>query len=669
MSDWWRDWPWRMIQTNMREIDMTDISAQRVVADLKSFNATVVLINTAGIIASYPTKLPYHYQSQFLQGDSLAQIIEACHAADIKVLARTDFSKVRRPIYEQHPEWAYVSAKGKIVDYNGDVHVCINSDYQQHYALEIMREALTLLDFDGIFFNMGGYQVRDYSGNYYGPCHCEQCRRRFAEMFDLPLPIIEDMSDPIYRKYAVFKRRTIREHHEKVYRFLTELKPNLCIANHTEFGRGFIRQESNTAVARPLPHWQYSGSDNTKWAVSSYPEMVSTNTTVDFIDFPYRHVAVSPAQQQLRLAQSLANGGALDYYIIGRLDNHEDRSGYAPVREMFAHHAANEDEYRGLTSLANIALLNGPDANQSEYRGWFRFLAEGHFQFDVIMAQAALGLPWDKYRAIIVPDYQPISDALAAKLDDFCQRGGMVIATSRAGFCDEDYEPRPESALRCLGIERVRLVRDDMTSSYLRLDDKTGFERFEATDLVFLDGRYVYADYATDVTQRLKLVPPHMFGPPERCYYTQVTDHPGFTVRRYGQGQAIYIPWEPGALFYRQGYTNTSDWATDLLEHIIGLPRLRGNLPPMVEATLFRQEGRRSYLLHLVNGTGHFGVSFYPPAPLKDLEVVIDGRWPWGVRSLFTGEDYSFGVDSDDEFTVYVPHLELFDAIKIDGYC
>ena len=75
--------------------------------------------------------------------------------------------------------------------------------------------------------------------------------------------------------------------------------------------------EANTALGRPLPHWQYSASDNTKWAVSSYPEMVSSGTTVDFIDFPYRHVAVSPHQQALRLAQNLANGGALDTTLSG----------------------------------------------------------------------------------------------------------------------------------------------------------------------------------------------------------------------------------------------------------------------------------------------------------------------------------------------------------------
>ena len=170
-------------------------------------------------------------------------------------------------------------------------------------------------------------------------------------MFGQALPVKEDMEDPVFRNYTVFKERTLRAHHEKVYDFLVTRWPHLAIANHREFRRGFIRQESNTALARPLPHWQYSGSDNTKWAVTNYPEMVSSNTTVDFIDFPARHVAVSPHQQALRLVQALANGGSLDFYLIGRLDNHEDRSGYAGIREIFGYHAANEDAY-GQTRVA-----------------------------------------------------------------------------------------------------------------------------------------------------------------------------------------------------------------------------------------------------------------------------------------------------------------------------
>ena len=75
MSDWWDNMPWRMIQTNLREIDTLDIDADRFVADLKEFKANVVMINAAGIIASYPTRLPFHFQSPYLKGDSLKKIL------------------------------------------------------------------------------------------------------------------------------------------------------------------------------------------------------------------------------------------------------------------------------------------------------------------------------------------------------------------------------------------------------------------------------------------------------------------------------------------------------------------------------------------------------------------------------------------------------------------
>ncbi len=669
MKDWWHDYPWRLIQTNLREIDMLDIDAQRFVAELKVFKATVVLLNTGGIIASYPTDVPFHFQSPFLEGDSLQEIIAACHAEDMKVLARTDFSKVRREIYEMHPEWAYKSPKGEIVDYNGDVHICINGDYQQKYAFDIMEEILTTLDVDGVFFNMAGYQVRDYSGNYHGICHCESCREAFAEMFGAPLPDGEDMSDSLFHKYLVFKDRTLRAYQERVYRFIQDLRPDVCIANHhLVAGRGFVRQEANTAMDRPLPRWQYSASDNTKWVVASYPDMVPSTTTVDFIDFPYRHVAVSPHQQKLRLAQNLANGGVLDYYLIGRLDNHEDRSGYEAVREMFHYHAAHEEEYDGLQSKASIALLKGKDGNAFEFRGWFRFLVENHFLFDTLMIDAALDVPWDKYDAIILPDYEPLDMDLIGALDTFVQAGGTVISVGKSGFRDECYEPQDVFPLECLGIKEIKTVRDDMRSSYFKLDDKEGFDRLSETDLIYMDGYYVYAEYVEGVEKRLRLIPPHDFGPPERCYYTVVTKHPAFTVNHYGAGRGIYIPWTPGSLFYRQGHTNTFDFADGLLEGVAGLMPIGGDISSMVEVTLLEREGGECQLLHLVNASGHFGVTFFAPSVMENIDVFLPFSYdgPVSVKSLVYGDMYDVNVE-EDGLVIHIPKLELFDALEIQS--
>ena len=666
MTDWWHTKQWRLIQTNMREIDMRDIDAGQVVADLQAFKANVVMVNAAGIIASYPTKLPFHFQSPFLTGDSLLDVIDACHAAGIRVFARTDFSKVRRPIYAEHPDWAYRTADGDIVDYNGDVHVCINGPYQQYYALRIIEELLTTHDFDGIFFNMGGYQTRDYSGNYYGICHCQHCTRLFREMYDLALPDAEDMTDPAFRTYTGFKRRTLDEHHEKVYRFIADRWPHVCIANHTEFGRGFIRQESNTGIDRPLPHWQYSASDNTKWAVGSFPEMVSSNTTVDFIDFPYRHVTVSPAQQGLRLAQNLANGGALDYYLIGRLDNHEDRSGYDAVKDVFHFHAVHEETYVCTHSLADVLLLKAGE-NANEYRGWFRILAENHYLFDVIRLDAALDRPWDQYKVVVVPEITALSDALAAKLDRFAADGGTVIAVGQSGFRDENANPREAPALRCLGIEKVLVVENEMRSSYFKLDGNlTGFQNLSGlTELVYMDSPYIYAQYAEAAEQHLKLIPPHNFGPPERCYYDLETKYPGFVVHAFGKGRAIYVPWSPGVLFHRQGYVNTAWFCADLLTGFAGLTPVGGNASPQVEVTLFEKDDGSYLLLHLVNGSGHFGVSFYPPVTMTDVEIVIPcAKEPRAVQGLRSARPCEYVWDAGF-LMIHIPKINLFEAVKI----
>ncbi len=118
---------------------------------------------------------------------------------------------------------------------------------------------------------MGGYQTRDYSGTLPRYLSLRALPGAVCELYGLNLPSGDDPADPVFRAYRQFKQQTVSEHHDRVYRFIVDRWPQIAIANHTQFRRGFIRQESNTAIERPLPHWQYDASDNTRWAVGSYP--------------------------------------------------------------------------------------------------------------------------------------------------------------------------------------------------------------------------------------------------------------------------------------------------------------------------------------------------------------------------------------------------------------
>ena len=643
---------------------MADIDAERYVASLKELHATVAMINTSGIIASYPTALPFHVQSAFLCGDDLATVIDACHAADIKVIARTDFSKVRRELSAGHPEWASVRADGRVIEDAGDVHVCPAGPYQQEYAPRIVEETITFLDVDGIYFNMAGFQTRDYRGNDHGICHCGACDAGFRSMFDLTLPTSSDLDDPVFRRYLVFQDRTTRATKERLDAVIRQLRPDMAIDRPSDDGGGFVRQESSTALDRTPPEWPYSASANTRWVVSSLPRTVSSNSSVDFVDFPVRHVSVSPDRQRLRLAQALANGGGLDHYVIGRLDDRADLSGLAPVREIFGFHAAHEEDYKNLRSCAPIALATSRWSPE-EFRGWFRVLAEHHFLFDTLSIDKADRSLLSRYAALILPDHQPISDDVAARIDRFVEEGGTLVATGRTAWRDGELEPRPAPVLRCLGIERVREVRTDMRGAYFAVDDDAAFPRLAGSDLVFLDGVYVDAEYRSGSKHLLRMIPPGPFGPPERCVLPAATGEPGLVIRRFGEGRVLYLPWSCGALVDRHGQTNTSSFAADVLERHAGMAPVGGNLSAMVEVTLFVQPHASAYVLHLVNGSGSWAGA--RPVPMHDLEIVISFRGePMNVRGLVAGGHLGWHA-ADTRLTIQVPELHLFEAIRIES--
>jgi len=664
MGKWWIDTPWRQIQTNLRQIDMEDIEAAEYVRQLQKFHATSVMINTGGIIASYKTSLPCHFQSEYLHGDSLQKIIDALHKANIKAIARTDFSKIRRPIYEQHPEWAYRTDKGEIIDYNGDVHACICGDYQQVYAFKIIREICETLDIDGFFINMGGFQTRDYSHRSYSLCHCDNCKKRFYDMYKLDIPQKVDTRDPAYRKYRAFQRRVMDDYNKRLVEMIHNIKPDVAINGHD-----FFRTESNTEYKRPLPYWQYDASSNTRCMRAGDLNNVASNTTVDFVGFCYRHIAVSPAEQGLRMWQNLANIGGLDFYLIGRLDNHQDRSGYEPIKEVFDFHKKHEAFYLGLRSSADALLIRGHGwSDVAEERGWIRALTESHILFDEAHEKNALKLDFGKYKAIVLPDTEVLSDQTIDKIDKYAESGGVVIATGMAGIYDDYFSERASLPLKCLGIKRTLFESDEMVSAMFRLsdEDKKSFTGFADTDVAFFGDKYIYNEYGDNVKNYMKMIPPQDFGPPERCYAKYSNELPGVIEHPYGKGKGVYVPSLIGGLFYNSGYANTFWFIRGILENIAGCVSVAPDLNEMVEVTYSTKLDGSASLLQFVNTSGHFGTSYVKPIPVCDAEAVVQCEKPVKkVYSLLSGEAAPF-EQKDGFLTIKIVKIEKFEAIRIE---
>ena len=241
-SAWWLQ-PQRLLQTNLREIDARmDLDAY--VAAAQDSGANIVLFNTGGIVANYPTALPFHFRNPNLQGDFAGEVVRRLHAAGIRVLARFDFSKVNEQIIAAHPEWQSRDRAGRpYPPYNGQVPTCLNSWYQQEGMLQILGEVIDRYPVDGVFFNMIGYPRRDYSGRALGICQCDNCRTRFRARHQLELPVDDQADAAVLRAYAEFTQSTTSEQFQRVNAFIKGRNPGILLVGNWIFlgvGRGGV---------------------------------------------------------------------------------------------------------------------------------------------------------------------------------------------------------------------------------------------------------------------------------------------------------------------------------------------------------------------------------------------------------------------------------------------
>jgi hypothetical protein len=671
---WWLEKPMRMIQTNLREIDAS-LDVDQYVRRLKEFAANVILFNVGGIVANYPTALEYHYRNPHLKDDFVGKVIERVHAEDIRFMARFDFSKINERFAERHPEWLYKSVQGKHINYNGQVHTCINGYYQQVYALKILEEVIERYPIDAVFFNMIGYVTRDYSGNYHGICQCDSCQKRFGDYCGEALPHKEDGNDPVFRTYETFRRETVKEQFERIQATIKSKGEHVAICNYTHAGADILRKESNTGIDRPLPEWNFSASENVKTVLGSWDHVAVSNAAVHFVDFAMRHSAVSPNLTALRLAQNLIHGGWLDYYVIGTLDNQDDRLCFGGVKELFDFHRANERYYTGIQSLADVCLVVPSKSSMyggiNEFRGLFRILSQAHVPFDVIH-DSVLDTPGalerlNAYRVVILPEFRNMSGMAAQALDRFVEQGGNLLATGASSTCDTYGHPLNRMQLSCLGIGGFD-HQERRQGTYFRIkpEDKARLRGFEALDIVYLDGDFWDCRLESSCESYLGYIPAAMFGPPEKCYYTTETDKPGLVFNRYGAGKSVLIPWSIGKHYEKlsnHGHFMLVEAAFELLGYE---KRLAVRAPQLVEVAWHRHKDDHWQLVSLVNLSGQLGTAFLPPIAIKAITVRVHAaNKPERVFALKNQRDLPFEYTHDRVLSFEVPELSLFETVVV----
>ncbi|MPY86561.1 MAG: hypothetical protein GEU99_01410 [Luteitalea sp.] len=633
-SRWWMEEPIRLLQTNLRETDST-VDGQRLVRQVADFPANTLLFNLGGIVAQYPTDVELHYASPHLPPgrDLFGDVLREAHARGIRVIGRFDFSKTQKPVFDAHPEWFFKRTNGEPAIYNGLYSACINGKYYREHALAILTEALERYEVDGLFFNMFGNPSTDYSGDPMGPCQCDACKVRFQARYGRPLPTTRDDDD-----YAEFMAASAREVAAMFADLIHRKRPGAAFLTYMQEHTDGIMSESNTGVERPLPLWPYSASDNVNRARNSEPTKMAFNLCMSFVDYAWRFVTVPQGEIQLRLYQNMAHGGPPAMAMLGTMDQ-EDRHGLLAAQPVFRWHAQHEDLYVGQESAARVLLLGG---DQRSYRGFFRLLSEQHIPFAV-----SDNLDWLHERSrtfdlVIAPSGAP------AELDRYVRDGGALLVAGTA----------PPT----LPVGRVVGQRPHTRASW-RIHDASMLPSLKHTKLLLLDGEYV--ELAPLEKPLLTLIPPAMFGPPEKVWVDKVeTEIPGLVFANHGKGRLAYIPWDVGGLYYRHSSQGHAGLMADVIDRLLPEGRqIKTTAHPLVEITLMTQPARKRTLLHLVNLSGHSDTAYFEPIEMRDITVEAAQDF---TRATAVGLDQELPVtrvNGSSRFTL--PRLGAYEVVVL----
>ena len=654
---WWKANNIRMIQANLPAYEAT-LNVDSLIADLKYFSANTLLINAGGIMAFYPTKLENQYVNPYMKENMLGDVITKCHAEGIRVMVRFDFSRAHKSIFDKHPDWFYISPQGERI-INDDMYVVsINAPYEQEQLFNIVGEVIERYPVDGIFLNMPGYQTRNaYVGKYHGIDQNEYEKKRFAEFSKgLKLPVEENPDDPVFKKYQEFKEHTTTDLMRRLHQLVKAKSKNIAICTYSENYVDIIRHESQT---NSLPYWPYNASDNVNNTMTSYPDHIVCNASIQQISFQSRYNAIEPEEIAIRLYENIANGSGLDLSLMGDFQDYEDERNYEAIRRIYAHHKKHEALYGRYKTTAKVLVVSPgtwPSGEAGhEYRGVQLMLKEAHIQYDIIedsqIVKRAKAL--NQYKVIIFPGITRLESSTISVLNDALKQGINIIATNTA-FSDDDH-----ALMQLFGAKAIQPVHDG-AGFYLNPDNKKFFERFEQQTLLFWKFNLGLYDFSAADSAFLPILTPGRPGPPEIIGGHEPMGKYALGVKEHENGKAILMPINLGRLYYIHGYEQHKNILLDAIEYVYpeADEMIQTNAPPRVEVVLQEFAENRpenlgsptsdGLILHLVNLTGFSGNTYFDPLPVHNVSFSIKSDFkPAQIFSMNAGKQVDFQWEND----------------------
>jgi hypothetical protein len=443
------------------------------------------------------------------------------------------------------------------------------------------------------------------------------------------------------------------------------------INTYAEAGVDMIASESSASISDEQ-EWNYSATDNVKRVLGSYKDRSPGNLLIYFQDIGFRHIGTSPNLAKVWLLENMLHGAPLGFVVIGTLVNYEDRVFIPALNDLYGFHKKNEKLFTNLQSVARIALIRG---SGDEYRGMIKLLTEEHILYDIlepsVVGTARPPRQLNEYDALILPNVESMDDRLISVIDNYVKNGGRILATGATSTRDGSGKPMNSIRLEALGVMSHYQNFERAKSTYLKVsqEDKAAFGEREFRDFSIM---MMYSDFlickprGNSSAGLLSLVPETMFGPPEKCYFTEeeITDVPGVITNTFGRGRSVFIPWQLGSQYHFKGNYMHRALLVGALRNILKVEStLVTDASPLIEVSHMFNRNDAFEWIGMINHSGQVGGSHLEPIPVHNITIRF--RPQKGLKEMMlmrSGKMLEF-KESNGWVECVVPEVDDFEMV------
>ncbi len=680
--------PWqqkvrRVGQSNMTEHDPAVMNIEEWADYWHSAGAEIVFVSVTGILAFYPSKVPFHRHGKFLNNrDFFGECIAAAKKRGMRVVARMSPDLNWGDALEAHPEWAMRNEDGS-AQFNGEdprlFKTCMFSTYMDNYVPAIIREVNSLYNVD-CFYTNGWPPLGSLP-----ECHCNLCSKLPRTGTPAYWRVFNDRLFDLWQRYDALAKEKKPDSF-----FFANLGGNVHAGPNLDrlakIAAWFQGDNQGRTYDDPAV-WGCTLQGRVANAVQD-GNFAAANVTAAYSTgvVRWRNASKNPDEAKMWLNETLASGMIPYYHFIGSEAGFgEDRRWQKVGTDYFRWTAKNDAHLKSRRSIANIGvvigqstqlLYKGPAAAHShEYmrettHGLYEALLRGRFAFDLVHEDRLDPKPLSKYRALLLPNIAMLSDRQCQQIRDYVNSGGSIMASFETSLYDENLNPRPDFGVaELLGISKAGdVIGTNGNAYYGRIEREhpilTGF-----ADTNWLPGAQNRLPIKPVPEPILTVVPGFVQYPPELAYPpVSHTDEPAVVLRETGSSRIAWFPGDIERTYWLTGHGdllrllhNTIRWIT----HDESIVHVEGD--GFIE--FFAWETSPGYAIHLLNYTNpnaHHGwmQSIYPLGPQIVSMTLPAGMKVKSVELLSAGSTVPFRLEGETlRFTI--PRVEDYEVAAI----